>query len=784
MRNIGQLSYLPALLTATALSSCPGLAQAQAQAQAQEGNEAASLGIQEIIVTAQKRAESLQDVPISIGVLTQDGLAANRISSLTDIGATLPNVRITDGVGRGLTPNIDMRGIHTTALTPAQDSEIPIYLDGVPLPGSQGISFDLPALERIEVMRGPQGTLFGRNSTGGAISVLTRDPPGEFGVRLTSTVGNYRQLRLAAVVDTPEYHGFSGTVSYAHNERRGDIRNLGAGQRWDRSASPISGQGVAFSPKYLGDKNIESIFVAVKFQPSDSFRAVYKFDRVENHFTIPGYGAVSFTPENSGTTGERLAALYAANPFPIAGAKRPKAVNSGFTTPSFQQAGGHNLTITVEPTDSVTVKNILSTRYLTVDANNVGFGLGGLYGQTGVLGTTGQPFEIFAAQTRTHARQWSEELQVNYESDLLTLTTGAMYVKVKSDFGGPFGLAASLFLASVPGGVLPRVADTTAFANNKSLAGYAQAEVHVTPQLDLIAGARITNDKKHSVSNLANGGQFISDYDDTRLSYNAGLNYTFRQGLMVYAKYATSFLSGGSLNTIEFDPETVKSWEAGMKGEFLDNRLRINLAVWDAKYRGLQTSIRGALVNRPDVPSALVSLGDLNARGFEVDITARPTTALTLGGGLGYTDYKLFNLNPRVGTDSNYRLQYRPAWTANGYAQYETASGLGDANLVIRSDASWRDKFRAAPFVPVPANNRSVEFVDPELILNARMALENISLGSSSLEIAAWVKNITDSGSLTAPVALSATADPTAYLFQVSGYTEARTFGIDLKLQF
>ena len=768
------------VLTATALTGSTAMAQTTTSS----GTLGDDFAVQDIIVTAQKREQNVQQVPVSIAVLSDEALQANRVLNVVDLGTVVPNVRITDGVGRGLTPIIDLRGIHTSPSSPGQDSQIPIYLDGAWIPGSQGVSFDLPAVERIEVLRGPQGTLFGRNSTAGAISIVTRDPPGKLGFRSALTIGNYDQVRIATQFDTPEFGGFSATISYVHNERRGDIKNLGAGQRWDRTASPISGQGISFSPKYLGNKNVESVFAALRYEPSDTFKAVYKFDWLENHYTLPGYGAVNFTPENSGATGARLAVLYTANPFPIAGDERPEAVNSGFSTPGVQRAHGHNLTAMFKPSPQISLKNIFAARGLSVSNNNAGFGLGGLLGKADVLGADGQPFEIFAAQTRTKAKYWSDEFQLNYDSNLLTITAGVIYLWVKSDFGGPKGMASSLFLTSVPGGVLPAVPDTTVFGTNKSLAGYGQAEIHLTPQLNIVGGVRVTNDKKHVISNLSTGGRFISDYDKTRASYNAGVDYMIREGLMIYGKFANSFLSGGSFNTIEFKPEIVDSWEAGFKGDFLDKRLRLNVAVWDAKYKNLQISTRGANVGRTDVPLALISLGKLHAKGFEAELTGRPSSALTLSGGIGYTHYKLSDLNPIIGTEANYRLLYRPNWTANGSVQYEIDPGLGNSRLVLRTDASWRSKFRALQSVPVPANYQRFEFVAPELVLNARAGLRNISVKGADLEIAAWVKNLTDSGKPTTPFGQSVTAAPNAYLFEVTGYTPARTFGVDLTVQY
>ena len=153
-----------------------------------------------------------------------------------------------------------------------------------------------PDIERIEILRGPQGTLFGRNSTSGAVSVVTRDPAGTFGVHQDLTVGNYQQIRSRTSVDLPAVGPFSAYVSYVHDERRGEIKNTGAGTFWDRTG-PNTNVGAKTSPRYLGDKNAEQFFAAVKFEPSDTFKTVYKFDYSTSRYTADGVAPVAFRPD-------------------------------------------------------------------------------------------------------------------------------------------------------------------------------------------------------------------------------------------------------------------------------------------------------------------------------------------------------------------------------------------------------------------------------------------------------------------------------------------------------
>jgi len=185
--------------------------------------------IEEVVVTAQKRAQNLQDVPIAVTAIGEDTLQANRVTNVMDLTGLAPGLVTRTNPGNLGSPSLVLRGVFASAAQPSQDRQISIYVDGVYIGATRGSVTDLPDLQRIEVLRGPQGTLFGRNSTSGAVSVTTRDPAGEFRLRQEFTVGNESQLRIRTSVDTPAIGPFSAYVTYVHDEKRGDTRNLGAG---------------------------------------------------------------------------------------------------------------------------------------------------------------------------------------------------------------------------------------------------------------------------------------------------------------------------------------------------------------------------------------------------------------------------------------------------------------------------------------------------------------------------------------------------------------------------
>jgi iron complex outermembrane receptor protein len=177
---------MSALLATTALAlALPGTGFAQSAAPAPPapaGGAQASSGLEEIVVTAQKREQNVQDVPIAVTALTASALVNNRVESVTDLSGLAPGVNVIPAAGGSQIPSFSLRGITSYGVVPGSDKEVSIYLDGVYISSPRGSIFNLPDARSIEVLRGPQGTLFGRNATAGAVSITTRDPNGKIGV--------------------------------------------------------------------------------------------------------------------------------------------------------------------------------------------------------------------------------------------------------------------------------------------------------------------------------------------------------------------------------------------------------------------------------------------------------------------------------------------------------------------------------------------------------------------------------------------------------------------------
>jgi iron complex outermembrane receptor protein len=796
----GLFAYL--FTSAGLLALCaPGVALAQ--------SAGGGAQLEEVVVTAQKRVQRLQDVPVSVTALPADTLIANRITNVRDLDAVVPNLTIRTIVGGSLLPNYTIRGLVSLGSALGSDKGVAVYVDGVYLGSAQGSAFDLADIERIEVLRGPQGTLFGRNSTGGGISITTPDPKGQFGLRERATVGNYRQFRSSTTLNTPQFGAFSANGTYTHSERRGDIRNLGAGTVWDFTPAGIPKKYT--SPKYLGGSNVDAVVGKVKFEPNDKFNMVYRFDWTNEKYSSSGQGVIYEQP--------LIKALVAAQPnqalmTPIS-RTRPDALNNGGVVPSTSKNYGHALTAVYQATDNITVKNIAAYRYMNFISPWQDFGaVGGLI-NTGapafasVLGaavaasTVGAPVLIQSTATTGRDLQWSDELQLNVDTKFATVTSGLLYYEQKNN-RAPFGIESGLGRARsgafkvYPGYLVPYAGQligtqgrgSTVYAFSR--AAYGQAEIHITPQLDVVGGARYTKDTKKGIDNSivsgAGGTPFPLYYKAGKWTYNLGVNYKVADDILTYGKYSTGYISGGSLAGLTYNPETAKSLEAGLKADWLGHTLRTNLAVFDVKYGSLQQTTSGANLSppQPSVTQAIITAGDAKAKGFEFEGTFLPIRQVTLTTGVGYTDFKFTKLSAiaTAGT-SLYQVANRPKWTLALSAQYSSDPIWNDVKLTARIDGNWKSKSNGVSSIPAisttfttaeAATFTAAQKIDAYWLVNGRVALTGFKVAGADATVALWGRNLFNDKSMS--------YTPSLVTVITANYESARTFGLDLDIDF
>lgn len=809
--------------------------------------EAESNGLEEIVVTAQKREQNLQVVPISITALTETAIVANRIQDIRDLNALAPNLTVRLSTGGGQIPNFTLRGLYTSGTAAGTDKGVALYLDGVYIQSVIGSVFDFADIERIEVLKGPQGTLFGRNSTGGAISITTRNPTGEFAVRQDLSYGNYDQFRSKTRIDLPRVGPFSASITYLHSQRRGDTRNLGAGTRLDYTVTnPLF--GIRVSPKYLGSDNVEAVAATLKADLFDDLDLIYKFDYSENDFTPSAQGS------NFVQAGGIVSTLRAFSPNPLTpiSSTRVSAVNNAFTTPSRNKSYGHNFTAQYRLNDNITLKNILAyrksalTNTFQLDGNGglVNFTVPNTGGRTlaNVTNTSnfslsrtptpaGVPFVFLANNTFNREHQWSNEFQVNISTDWFELTGGYIHFDNHITTGGGTNLYNTLTTTALYGqgttksGTPFVIPSNTGFMStevtSKSDAFYLQPEFHLTDRIDLVGGARITSDRKTGFEVAPD--QFVASgnapepratvlrpisYRDSEQSFMVGVNYRPTDDILLYVKYADGYISGGQLATIPFGPERAYSYEAGIKSDLFDRRLRSNLSVFHVDYKGVQATTSGQLTGVASsflYGQAVVSAADATADGFEWENTIAPFRGLTLTGNLGYTDFK-YDQNTVYGGptatggicrgptctggfvltsgSAGYLPLQRPKWTANVSAQYDTLPVMAGGHLSFRVDANYKSKNLMASDISLgntlgeaPSPLIKAAATSPaQWLVNGRAGLVGVEVAGATVDLSVWGKNILNNRHIVQFTSLG----PVASVI----YERAPTYGADLTIRF
>jgi iron complex outermembrane receptor protein len=258
-----------------------------------------------------------------------------------------------------------------------------------------------------------------------------------------------------------------------------------------------------------------------------------------------------------------------------------------------------------------------------------------------------------------------------------------------------------------------------------------------------------------------------------------GLNYEPNDDVLLYAKYSTAFLSGGATGDISFAPETAKSWEAGVKSDWLDGKLRLNLTGYYVEYTNAQSALSGSALNRPDLGVAVIDLGDVKAKGLELDFAAYPIDGFSLGGTLGYTDDSISNVNPLFAQGRPTRRTTTPMWVGSGFLQY-VAPLAGETTLTFRTDATYQSKARNFAYTDLATKApvfAPYEFTPTKVIVNGRVALKGLEFNGTDVEVAVWGKNLTDNK-------MSLYSFDFGQNMLSGNYEPARTFGLDLTLKF
>ena len=725
-------------------------------------------GLADIIVTAQKRSESLQRTPLAITAVDAATIADRRIEDATDINALAPNLTVTSGPSSKGHLVLFIRGIGESESILTADSPIGLYVDGVIVGRSTGAVFELVDLDRIEVLRGPQGTLYGRNTVGGAVNLITRPPSDKFGVDATASYGNWDYIRGKISVDTGDLgdSGFKAKFSYLHSRRNGYVDNLNQPDKRDPGA-----------------ENIDAFRVALAYDHGGAFRANYAYDYSDSRGTIP-FSQLAAARADVINYFSRSPA-FGGTVFIPPSQSRLKEARPDLSTVRDRNTS-HTLNMELDVAPNTVLRSI--TGYRTWKDRLRG---GDLDGNSGLLGLVVspapagvKPVQLFGANNDRKQHQISQEFNlIGSLGDRLSYVAGVYYFRERAV---EFNPQAFTFVASIPGLGLAGInlTSTPDYTHvSKSEAAFGQATYKLTDTLSLTGGVRYTHD--HKRLDQATPFPRILSRGFNKANWAGTIDYQATPNVLAYARVATGYKAGGfsarSANN-GYNPETLTSYESGIKTDLFDRRLRFNATVFymDLKNKQIsqfQAGSGGAL-------SITTNAAKAHFKGVELEVDAVPVHGLRLNGNFGYVDrkYKSFTvLNPMTNqfmdVANEAHFNYGASTTYNVGAEYVLGDEIVGGKLSFRADYTYRSKIY---FNVVP----SLTMFDQQIkspgfgLLDGRVSLADLPFGNTAATVSLWGKNLTNKSYRTSGTDFGSLG------YAVVTYGEKRTYGVDLRVKF
>ena len=746
---------------------------AQAQSAPAEEETADQGGIAEIIVTARKSSENIQSVPVAVTALSADDLASKQVFEVTDLARTAPSLTIsTGGTGPASIVYLAIRGQAQNSPNSLSDSSVGIYMDGVyvarPIVGNLGF-LDMAS---AEVLRGPQGTLFGRNTTGGALNLTSNRPSNEYEGMLKVGFGNYNYQSIEGMVNAPVSDEAGIRIAGRYGKRDGYFRNNKIGYPQGSIDKDLVLRGtLVYAP---AESNLKFTLIGDLVRYADDGNATAVAAINPGVLSLPAYGAFINSEFSQFVTAAQQPAFTAANSKWTDTFSRPQTGDA-----EIDKLQNNNDVDAIAGTiewdlGGVNIKSITAYRK---SFTNDSLDLHGFPSSVNPF-TPFLPNATSAFISTYNNKQFSQELQLSGSSGALDWQTGVYYFKESGD---------EQSRAFVLGGVA--AARTLSDYSSRSAGTYAQINYNVSDALRVTGGLRYTWDKRtidrrstdtwRKPDNLEvctvgpNSGKTAeaapcSDPGSASFKYPAwtlGLDYRVNDQLFLYAKTSGASMSGGFNSrfvpapfTQQFSPEKVRDAEFGFKGDFLDRRLRTNMAFFYAKQSNVQRIVN-ALVGT-SLTQFVTNAGKVNAKGFEFEGTALPWGGMELTGSLSYLDAKYVrgSRNENQGTASapvfvdraGEPVTQAPKWTWNIGATQTFETSFGDVSL--HADYAYiadraMDAATAKPLAQggTQANINAIAIANAASIvkgyglLNGRIA---INFDSPDIELAFWGRNL------------------------------------------
>lgn len=708
--------------------------------------------LEEVIVTARKTDESIQDVPAAISSFSNEDLKQLNVTQTADLASFTPSIHIEQpGGNSGTVAKVTIRGQSQSDNIITLDPSVGWYIDDVYLARTQGTATSMFDVDRVEVLKGPQGTLYGRNTTGGTIKLVTTKAETSAGFTgfVVGGVGNYEQSKIGGAINIPIIPDMLAIRVSALQDKVDEGFQDVTLYQGDATATNL---GQIIGHRKNGTFDNELYRVGITFEPLDNLRVLGFYEHNESDVSMAN-GNISANPGPTiSTVLPNAPFIGALGPFRaqaggwayVPNSKDLKEVHLNLPNTAGSETDTASLTVEYDINDDLVTKLVYGYRHAYTTFN------------TDIDGTN-QSFSQFAFPFEQSAYQNSVEWQLNGNSmdGLLDWVTGLYYFEEAGQD------------QSYSGGLSPTLTGNhyqiskTLVNKNRSRSIFAQATLHLTDNLNFTGGVRYTRDNKPVKATAASYGfngvttcRFgptanVPNQNDTDctwsnsdqyefISWTAGFDYKFDTDVMAYIKASSSSRAGGQntrgldeVTTEPFQPENATDIELGTKAQFFENTLQLNAAYYHTFYTDVQQSL---LINTPSgLITSVVNQAEGDINGVEIEAKWAVTDYLVLSGSAGWLDWKF--------DDPVSILQAAPGESYTLRGDYTLPTGLGD--FVFNLNWSYQGEF----FGNCASGRACVRDFEPETaesvsLLGARISLDVAAV--DGLNVALRGRNLTD----------------------------------------
>ena len=602
------LIALAAALVAMGTMTPAAPAWAQSATPAAASRDAASDGLQVVVVTAQKREQPLQKVPVAVNMVDAKAIENKQIVDFTDLTRVAPSMTVNQGNG---TNTVALRGIGTFAFSIGLESAVSVIIDDVPVVQQLQAFSNLSDIDRVEVLRGPQGTLFGKNSSAGVINVVTKESTDYFSGRVQLTATDDQQRRAELSLSGPLSDALAFRLNSYTDSRRGDVTNLTTGEDVNGDLSRGLRARLDFHPstslsmKLIGDYATRRVV-----GPAMTFRDIPAGARLLGIVPLaPGLVGITAGPENRNVRMDNIGFTDSKNGS-LSGTVSWKGSSNTLTSVTSYQDWKYDYASDVDGTEL----NLLAA--LTGGAANGGVNQGGPY----------------------HSKQFTQELRLASNGDgNFNYLGGLFYSNTTNDRSFSRGPSALLAKWSATGG-------------NQTMAAFTQLDYQLTEATRLSGGLRVnkeTIDVRFTNLLPAVPPTYAGDASDNAVTAKVSLQHDLAKQVMLYGSVATGYKGAGfdissGFNQSRIDhpvaPESSKAYEAGIKSRFFQNRVQLNATAFLTDYNDFQAQAAVLDPNTGVLALSVHNVGKLRTRGVELELSAKPVRSVLLEASVGYVD--------------------------------------------------------------------------------------------------------------------------------------------------